>query len=56
MSLQAGTKLGPYEIVAAIGAGGLGEALADENRKRLVQEFETLCERCACCARCCILL
>jgi eukaryotic-like serine/threonine-protein kinase len=25
MGLQPGTKLGPYEIVAAIGAGGMGE-------------------------------
>ncbi len=25
MSLPAGTKLGPYEIVAPIGAGGMGE-------------------------------
>src|SRR5207253_9119498 len=25
MSLAAGTRLGPYEIVAAIGAGGMGE-------------------------------
>src|ERR1700691_1565559 len=25
MSLLAGTKLGPYEIVAPIGAGGMGE-------------------------------
>ena len=25
MSLQPGTRLGPYEIVAAIGAGGMGE-------------------------------
>src|SRR4029078_11224551 len=25
MSLQAGTRLGPYEIVDAIGAGGMGE-------------------------------
>ena len=25
MSLTAGTKLGPYEIVAPIGAGGMGE-------------------------------
>ena len=25
MSLSQGTKLGPYEIVAAIGAGGMGE-------------------------------
>jgi len=26
-SLQAGTRLGPYEIVAPIGAGGMGEVL-----------------------------
>jgi serine/threonine protein kinase len=25
MTLSAGTKLGPYEIVAPIGAGGFGE-------------------------------
>ena len=25
MSLEAGTRLGPYEIVAPIGAGGMGE-------------------------------
>jgi serine/threonine protein kinase len=25
MSLAAGTKLGPYEIIAPIGAGGMGE-------------------------------
>src|SRR6266571_2903050 len=25
MSLSAGTRLGPYEIVAALGAGGMGE-------------------------------
>jgi serine/threonine protein kinase len=25
MSLNAGAKLGPYEIVAPIGAGGMGE-------------------------------
>jgi len=25
MSLAAVTKLGPYEIIAAIGAGGMGE-------------------------------
>ena len=25
MSLTAGTRLGPYEIVAPIGAGGMGE-------------------------------
>jgi hypothetical protein len=25
MSLAAGTRLGPYEIVSALGAGGVGE-------------------------------
>jgi len=25
MSLAAGTRLGPYEIVSAVGAGGMGE-------------------------------
>jgi serine/threonine protein kinase len=25
MTLGAGTKLGPYEVLAAIGAGGMGE-------------------------------
>jgi len=25
MALTAGTRLGPYEIIAAIGAGGMGE-------------------------------
>ena len=25
MSLTAGTRLGPYEILSAIGAGGMGE-------------------------------
>jgi hypothetical protein len=56
MTLAAGTKLGPYEIIAPIGAGGMGEAFAEENRKRLIQEIETLCESCACCALCHILL
>jgi hypothetical protein len=26
MALAAGTKLGPYEIVGPLGAGGMGEA------------------------------
>ena len=32
MILAAGSKLGPYEIVAPLGAGGIGEA-ADERVK-----------------------
>jgi len=27
MSLSAGTRLGPYEILAPLGAGGMGEKL-----------------------------
>jgi hypothetical protein len=30
MSLSAGTKLGPYEIQSPLGAGGLGESIAQE--------------------------
>lgn len=29
MSLTPGTRLGPYEIIAPIGAGGMGEALSE---------------------------
>ena len=38
MSLAAGTRLGPYEILAAIGAGGMGEVYraTDSNLKRAV--------------------
>jgi Tol biopolymer transport system component len=38
MSLAAGTRLGPYEIAAAIGAGGMGEVYraTDSNLKRSV--------------------
>ena len=33
MSLTAGTRLGPYEIIASLGAGGMGEVhLAKDTR------------------------
>ena len=33
MSLQAGTRLGAYEIIAAIGAGGMGEVYKAHDTK-----------------------
>ena len=33
MKLPAGTTLGPYEIVAAIGAGGMGEVYRAKDKR-----------------------
>jgi serine/threonine protein kinase len=33
MALTAGTRLGPYEIVSAIGAGGMGEVYRARDTK-----------------------
>ena len=33
MALNAGTRLGPYEIISAIGAGGMGEVYRARDNK-----------------------
>jgi len=33
MTLPAGTRLGPYEVVASVGAGGMGEVYRARGRK-----------------------
>jgi serine/threonine protein kinase len=43
MNLTLGTKLGPYEIVSLVGAGGMGEAYRarDSRLKREVRGRQT---------------
>ena len=40
MSLSARTRLGPYEIVAVVGAGGMGELLFPRNSMLFAQPFD----------------
>ena len=41
MSLAAGSRLGPYEILAPIGAGGLGEVYGAKDTK--LESFHETC-------------
>ena len=49
MALEAGTKLGPYEILSPLGAGGMGEVcLADDRHSassRLAGPIGSRCDR-----------
>jgi hypothetical protein len=43
MALASGTRLGPYNIVALIGVGGMGGGLQSPRRRSLV-DIETVCD------------
>ena len=44
MALSAGTRLGSYEILAAIGAGGMGEGRAGARHCRFqIADFRLKC-------------
>ena len=49
MALQAGTRLGPYEVLSLIGAGGMGEVYQARDtgldRKVAVKVLACLCRR-----------
>jgi len=44
MPIGAGTKLGPYEIVALLGAGGMGEVYRARDTRLDSLQVVTVCE------------
>jgi len=45
MALTSGTKLGPYEIVSPLGAGGMGEVYRSRDRVSNVKWRSRCCRR-----------
>ena len=55
VSLAAGVRLGPYEILSAIGAGGMGEVYRARDPKLIPGIYnycDRWCERCPFTSRC----